>query len=280
MAFDISALRVKPDSNLDLGKIDPNNTPEWKHDEDASGLSSKDAGKAKILELNERLEALQELLYAEGKHRVLIVIQAMDAGGKDGTIKHVFEGVNPSGVRAPAFKAPSGLERSHDYLWRIHQHVPADGQLTIFNRSHYEDVLVVRVMDLVEKDRWKKRYGHIANFEQMLVDEGTTIIKLFLHISKEEQQERLQERLDRPEKNWKFDEGDLVHRERWEDYQEAFEVALSKTSTSDAPWYVIPANRKWYRNIAVSEIVIQTLEGLNMEFPPAPENITSMKIPD
>lgn len=280
MAFDISALRVKPDSNLNLGKIDPNNTPEWQHDEETTGLSSKEAGKAKILELNERLEALQELLYAEGKHRVLIVIQAMDAGGKDGTIKHVFEGVNPSGVRAPSFKAPSSLERSHDYLWRIHQHVPADGQLTIFNRSHYEDVLVVRVMDLVEKDRWKKRYGHIANFEQMLVDEGTTIIKLFLHISKEEQQERLQERLDRPEKNWKFDEGDLVHRERWEDYQEAFEDALSKTSTPDAPWYVIPANRKWYRNIAVSEIVIQTLEGLHMEFPPAPEDITSMNIPD
>lgn len=280
MAFDISALRVKPNSKLDLSKIDPDETPQWERDKNDSELSDKDAGKERIVDLNLRLEALQELLYAQGKHRVLVVIQAMDAGGKDGTIKHVFEGVNPSGVRAPSFKAPSSLERSHDYLWRIHQHVPADGQLTIFNRSHYEDVLVVRVMDLVKKSRWEKRYEHIANFEQMLADEGTTIIKLFLHISKEEQQERLQERLDRPEKNWKFDEGDITHRARWEDYQEAFEDALTKTSTPDAPWYVIPANRKWYRNIAVSEIVIQTLEGLNMEFPPAPENITSMKIPD
>lgn len=280
MAFDINALRVKPDSKLDLSQVDPSSTPEWKDVDGDDDVSNKDAGKAKILELNERLEALQELLYAEGRHRVLVVIQAMDAGGKDGTIKHVFEGVNPSGVRAPSFKAPSSLERSHDYLWRVHQHVPADGQLTIFNRSHYEDVLVVRVMDLVEKSRWEKRYKHIVNFEQMLVDEGTTIIKLFLHISKEEQQERLQERLDRPEKNWKFDSGDLSHRERWEDYQEAFEDALTKTSTKDAPWYVIPANRKWYRNIAVSEIVIQTLEGLAMEFPPAPADIASMKIPD
>lgn len=280
MTFDIASLRVAPGSKLDLSKISPDGTPEWKDHDGPDGISSKEAGKARVLELNKRLEELQELLYAQGKHRVLIVIQAMDAGGKDGTIKHVFEGVNPSGVKAPSFKAPSSLERSHDYLWRVHQHVPADGQLTIFNRSHYEDVLVVRVMDLVERSRWEKRYGHIVNFEQMLVDEGTTIIKLFLHISKDEQRARLQERLDRPEKNWKFDEGDLVHRDRWEDYQEAFETALRKTSTDDAPWYVIPANRKWYRNIAVSEIVIQTLEGLNMEFPPAPKDIASMKIPE
>ncbi len=288
MAFDIDALRVKPNSPLNLSEISPDGTPEWSDIEkdskrgsgESNGLSNKDAGKARVLELNKRLEELQELLYAEGKHRILIVIQAMDAGGKDGTIKHVFEGVNPSGVKVAAFKAPSSLERSHDYLWRIHQHVPADGQLTIFNRSHYEDVLVVRVMDLVDKKRWEKRYEHITNFEQMLADEGTTIIKLFLHISKEEQQERLQERLDRPEKNWKFDSGDLVHRERWDDYQKAFETALERTSTKDAPWYVIPANRKWYRNIAVSEIVIQTLESLKMEFPPAPADITQMQIPD
>lgn len=280
MSFDIDALRVKPGTTPDLSKIDPSGTPEWSDVGEVEGLSNKAAGKAYALGLNDRLEALQELLYAQGKHRVLVVIQAMDAGGKDGTIKHVFEGVNPSGVRAPAFKAPSSLERSRDYLWRVHQHVPGDGELTIFNRSHYEDVLVVRVMDLVEKSRWKKRYDHIVNFEQMLVDEGTTIIKLFLHISKEEQRERLQERLDRPDKNWKFDSGDLTHRERWEDYQEAFEQALGRTSTKDAPWYVIPANRKWYRNIAVSEIVVQTLESLNMEFPPAPADITSMVIPD
>ncbi len=277
MAFDINALRVKPGTSVDLSTIDPDSTPQWS-DKQSGDVSNKEAGKARVLELNERLESLQELLYAEGKHRILVVIQAMDAGGKDGTIKHVFEGVNPSGVKVAAFKAPTSNERAHDYLWRIHQHVPANGQLTIFNRSHYEDVLVVRVMDLVEKDRWKKRYDHIVNFEQMLVDEGTTIIKFFLHISKEEQGQRLQERLDRPEKNWKFDSGDLVHRERWGDYQKAFEAAIERTSTEDSPWYVIPANRKWYRNIAISEVIVQTLESLQMEFPPAPDDIAAMTI--
>ena len=268
--FDISKLRV--DGKVKLDEIDPQDTIEWDGDRaEAEALTA---------ELNERLEALQELLYAEGKHKVLFVLQAMDAGGKDGTIRHVLDGVNPTGVKVASFKAPSKKELAHDYLWRIHAHTPGRGEMVVFNRSHYEDVLIVRVLDLVPKSVWSKRYDHIANFEQLLVDEGTTIIKVMLHISKEEQRERLQDRLDKPHKNWKFDPGDLVHRERWDDYMEAFEDAMSKTSTKDAPWYVVPANRKWYRNLAISEILVQTLEGLNMEFPPAPPDIASTVIPD
>ncbi len=277
MTFDIDKLRVKPGSKVNLAKIDADGTPQW---QDKGGVTNKEDGKQRVVELNDRLEALQELLYAEGKHRVLVVLQAMDAGGKDGTIRHVFDGVNPSGVRAPAFKKPTTRELSRDYLWRVHQQVPGDGELVIFNRSHYEDVLVVRVLDLVDKKRWAKRYQHIVNFEQMLVDEGTTIVKIYLHISKEEQKERLQARLDEPTKNWKFEPGDLDMRERWEDFMEAFEGALEGTSTKDAPWFVVPANRKWYRNVAVLEIMVQTLEELNMKFPAAHPDIASIIIPD
>jgi PPK2 family polyphosphate:nucleotide phosphotransferase len=268
--FDITKLRV--DGKVKLDEIDPQETVEWD--------GNRAEAEARTAELNQRLEELQELLYAEGKHKVLFVLQAMDAGGKDGTIRHVLDGVNPAGVRVASFKAPSKKERAHDYLWRIHAHTPGRGELVVFNRSHYEDVLIVRVMDLAPKSVWSRRYDHIANFEQMLADEGTTIIKVMLHISKEEQRERLQDRLDKPHKNWKFDSGDLIHREKWNDYLEAFEDALAKTSTSDAPWYVVPANRKWYRNLAISEILVQTLEGLNMEYPPAPADITEMVIPD
>lgn len=273
MAFDIDALRVKPGTKVDLDAIETRSTPQWDGDD-------KEEGKIELGRLNEQLEQLQELLYAQGKHRVLVLIQAMDAGGKDGTVRHVFEGVNPTGVRVASFKRPTSVELAHDYLWRVHPHVPGDGELVIFNRSHYEDILVVRVAELVEEDRWKKRFRHIAEFEQMLADEGTTIIKLFLHISKDEQKERLQERLDRPEKNWKFEAGDLGPRSQWDDYQRAFEDVLEKTSTDDAPWYVIPADRKWYRNIAVSEIVIQTLERLDMAFPPPAEGLADITIPD
>ncbi len=270
--LDIDMFRVKPGQDLDLSAWDPGEPLGWD--------DGKRAARARVQALNATLEELQELLWAQGKERVLVVLQAMDAGGKDGTIKHVFDGVNPSGVKVASFKKPSSLELSHDYLWRIHAQAPADGELVIFNRSHYEDVLVVRVEDLVPAERWGRRYEHIANFEQMLADEGTTIIKLFLHISKEEQRERLQERLDRPEKNWKFDPADLGPRSKWDQYQEAFEAALSRTSTEQAPWYVIPANRKWYRNLVVSEILVQTLQGLNMTFPEAAPDIASMSIPD
>ena len=271
--FDIDRFRVPPGSKLKLSKVDTRATPFWDADD-------KDEARAKLFELNDRLEALQELLWAHHSERVLVVLQAMDAGGKDGTIRRVFEGVDPSGVRVASFKRPTEPELAHDYLWRAHQHVPGDGELVIFNRSHYEDVLVVRVMDLVPGKRWSRRYRHIVEFERMLAEEGTTIVKIFLHISKEEQRERLQARLDEPSKNWKFESGDLVPRARWDAYQEAFEDAIANTSTDEAPWYVIPADRKWYRNLAVSEILIQTLEGLGMSYPPAPPDIASTIIPE
>lgn len=270
MPFNINDLKVKPDTKLDLSNHDPSATPSFDGD--------KKQGQARLKVLNARLEELQDLLWAEGKNRVLFVIQAMDAGGKDGTIRHVFDGVNPSGVKVASFKKPSSKELAHDYLWRAHSQVPGDGELTIFNRSHYEDVLVVRVLELVPKKRWERRYKHIVDFEQMLVDEGTTIIKIFLHISKDEQKERLQARLDEPEKNWKFEIGDLESRSHWDAYHDAFEEALARTSTEESPWYIIPANRKWYRNIAVSEIMIQTLEGLNMKFPDAEKGLDQVVI--
>jgi len=243
---------------------------------DNGGFDKNNARKL-TADLNERLEALQELLWAEGQHKVLIAIQATDSGGKDGTIRHVFDGVNPQGVKVASFKKPSSLELRHDYLWRIHQQVPASGEMVLFNRSHYEDVLVVRVHDLVPEERWTRRYNHIRNFEQMLADEGTTIIKLFLHISKDEQRERLQARLDEPDKNWKFSQSDLEERKHWDAYQAAFTDMLARTSTADAPWFVIPADRKWFRNLLISQVVVNALEGLNMAWP-EPENLDGIVI--
>ncbi len=226
------------------------------------------------------LQELQRVLWAEGKHSLLIVLQAMDAGGKDGTIRHVFRGVNPQGCQVTSFKVPTKEELSHDYLWRIHKATPRRGYMGIFNRSHYEDVLVVRVHDLVPPEIWKQRYEQINHFEKLLADTGTTILKFFLHISKEEQKERFQARLDDPSKNWKFSMGDVEERGHWDDYMLAFEEALSRCSTPWAPWYVIPANRKWYRNVAVSNIIIETLEGLGMQYPPPMANAEEIVIPD
>ncbi len=251
--------RVKPGTRVKLKDWDP-------ADKTAFPIS-KAEGVQKLLQLNETLETLQEKLYAEGKHKLLIVLQAMDAGGKDGTIRHVFEGVNPQGVQVASFKVPSKLELAHDYLWRVHQRVPASGNIVIFNRSHYEDVLVVRVHNLVPKKVWSKRYEHINNFEKMLADEGTTIIKFYLHIDKKEQKERLQARLDDPAKHWKFNPGDLSERALWDEYTAAYEDVLSKTSTEWAPWYIVPANRKWYRNLVVATTIIKTLERLNIQLP-------------
>ena len=200
-----------------------------------------------------RLAELQDVLYAQGEHRLLVVLQAMDTGGKDGTIRHVFNEVDPIGVRMQSFKKPTERELAHDYLWRVHPHVPGDGEVVVFNRSHYEDVLVVRVHGWVDDATARRRFGHIRDFERLLVDEGTTIVKLFLHISEDEQRERLQARLDEPDKRWKFSTGDLAERKRWDDYQRVYTEAIQETSTEDAPWYVVPADRKWYRNlVAVS----------------------------
>ncbi|MFQ5340025.1 MAG: polyphosphate kinase 2 family protein [Anaerolineae bacterium] len=251
--------RVQPGSRIDLAEREPN-------DKRAFPIE-KAEGYERLSGLNRELEELQGLLYAEHKHKVLIVLQAMDTGGKDGTIRHVFEGVNPQGVRVASFKKPTPAELAHDFLWRVHKQVPGKGEIVIFNRSHYEDVLVVRVHDLAPKEVWLKRYDHINDFEQMLAEEGTTILKFFLHIDLDEQRERLQARLDEPHKRWKFNPADLDDRKLWPQYLEAYEDAISKTSTDWAPWYIVPANRKWYRNLVVGSVIVETLKGLNMRYP-------------
>jgi PPK2 family polyphosphate:nucleotide phosphotransferase len=262
--------RVEPGTTVDLSAIDPR--------DDAAEPAGKDAGKQRLKQLNDRLELLQELLYAERRHRLLVVLQAMDTGGKDGVIRHVFDGVNPQGVTVAPFKKPSRQELAHDYLWRVHPHVPGNGTIAIFNRSHYEDVLVVRVHSLVPEDVWRRRYDHINAFEQMLADEGTTIRKFFLHISKEEQAERLRARLETPEKQWKFSLGDLAERKRWSDYTAAYEEMLTRTSTPWAPWYVVPADRKWYRNLVVAGTMVETLEAFDMRYPEPEDDLSGVVV--
>jgi PPK2 family polyphosphate:nucleotide phosphotransferase len=253
--------RVKPGDKVNLKDWDANDSGDYDKDKDEKKIDER------LAKLNADLEQLQELLYAEHKHKVLIVLQGMDTSGKDGTIRHVFEGVNPQGVRVASFKVPTAIETDHDYLWRVHQQTPGKGEIVIFNRSHYEDVLVVRVHNLVPPEIWKKRYDQIREFEALLVEEGTTILKFFLHIDKDEQKERLIERLQKPEKQWKFNPGDLKERELWEQYIEAYEDALGKTSTEKAPWYIVPANRKWYRNLIIGEVIVDTLKKLDMKYP-------------
>ena len=231
------------------------------------GDLDKRGGKAQLMEKALSISQLQELLYAEHKQKVLIVLQGIDTSGKDSTIRHVFGDVNPQGTKVANFKVPTEIELDHDYLWRVHPKTPGRGEIVIFNRSHYEDVLVVRVHNLVPEKVWKKRYDHINEFERLLAEEGTTILKFFLNISKEEQARRFLARLDRPEKRWKFNPGDLEERKYWDDYIKAFEDMLSKTSTKWAPWYVIPSDRKWYRNLVVASIIEKTLQGLDMQFP-------------
>ncbi len=262
--------RIPSGTGADLSAFDP--------DDKSLFPDGKAAGKARLKELRDELRELQELLYAEDEHKVLVVLQAMDAGGKDGTIRHVFRGVNPSGVRVASFKRPTPEELAHDFLWRVHQETPATGEIVIFNRSHYEDVLVVRVKELVPEDVWRPRYEHIRDFEQMLADEGTTILKFYLHISKDEQKARLEARRDRPDKRWKFSPGDLEERKRWDAYMAAFEEAISQTSTGHAPWYVVPANRKWYRNLVISSVLIETLRGLDMSYPEPEEDVTKYEV--
>lgn len=229
--------------------------------------NDREAAELEFANLREKIIEIQPRLYAERKQALLVVFQAMDAGGKDGTTRKVFSGVNPQGVKVVSFKAPSKDELAHDYLWRIHQQIPAKGMMTVFNRSHYEDLLVVRVDNLAPKSVWEKRYDHINAFEERLVDEGVTILKFFLHISKVEQKERFQDRLDEPNKNWKFDPGDLEKRKQWDAYQQAFEDVLERCSTKHAPWYAIPADQKWYRNLAISRVIVDTLKKMNPQFP-------------
>lgn len=263
-------MRVPPGTGLDLSAIDTRSTPGYDGDKESS-QSVFEAQRTRLAEL-------QDLLYADGTQRLLLVLQAMDTGGKDGTIRHVFKEVDPIGVHMRSFKKPTGPELARDYLWRAHAKVPADGEVVVFNRSHYEDVLVVRVHDLIDHDRAEQRFGHIRDFEKMLADEGTTIVKVFLHISKGEQAERLQARLDEPDKNWKFAAADIAERAFWDDYQRVYQEAIAATSTEQAPWYVVPADRKWYRNLAVSSILVETLEGLDMSYPEPEDGLEDIEI--
>jgi PPK2 family polyphosphate:nucleotide phosphotransferase len=261
---------VKQNSEVKLSDWDP---------DDTSGFEgTKKEGLIATKKLNKRLEVLQGILFAEYKQKILIVLQAMDTGGKDGTISSVFEGVNPQGVKVASFKVPTAEELDHDYLWRVHPQVPGKGEIVIFNRSHYEDLLVVRVHNLAPQKVWKKRFQHINEFERMMKDEGTTILKFFLNISQDEQKQRLLERINTPEKRWKFNPGDLEERKLWKDYMEAYQDVLSKTSKPWAPWYIIPANRNWYRNLVISSILVDTLEKLKLRYPQPVKNINQYAI--
>ncbi len=250
------------------------------YDPDYHGDFTKESAALAVRRLQKQMQTLQERLYAENKQSLLIVLQALDAGGKDSTIKKVFEGINPQGVRVHSFKQPSSLEMAHDFLWRVHRQTPAKGYIGIFNRSHYEDVLVVRVNELVPQSVWEKRYDHINNFEQLLADNGTKIIKFFLYISREEQKERFQARLDEPDKHWKFSKGDLVVRDQWDDYIQAYESVLSRCNTPQAPWHIVPANRKLYRNLVVTQTIVNALEAMNPQYPSPEEGLDTIVIPD
>jgi len=251
-------LRVKPGRKVALAGHDPRATPGFRGKRDADTILEKSIV---------RLSDLQYLLYAENKRALLIVLQAMDTGGKDGTIRHVMSGLNPSGCRVKAFKVPGAEEIEHDFLWRVHQAVPPRGDFGIFNRSHYEDVIVVRVHGLKPRSVWEARYDQINAFERHLVENDVTILKFFLHISKDEQKKRIEQRIKDPTKRWKLTPSDFEERKYWNDYQQAYEDALNRCSTKWAPWFIIPADKKWYRNLAVSQIMVETLESMRMKFP-------------
>ncbi len=255
------SLHIRPGTRVRLEELDPGDT---------HGLDKEAAIDQTATQL-ERLTELQDRLWAEAARAVLVVLQGIDASGKDGTIKKVMEAFNPQGCPVTSFKVPSTDELAHDYLWRVHRRVPRKGEIGVFNRSHYEDVLVVRVHDLVPKPVWSKRYDQINDWERMLTDSGTTIVKFFLTIDRDEQRKRFQARYDDPTRRWKFSMGDLAERKLWDEYQAAFDDVLSKTSTSWAPWYVIPANHKWFRNLAVSTILADTIEALKPAYPPEPD---------
>src|SRR5712691_6910167 len=257
LPMDSRALRVKPGSRVKL--VD-------RHASDTHGYNKEKAAR-ELQQHQARMAELQELLYACKKQALLIVLQALDAGGKDGTIRHVMSGVNPQSCQVTSFKAPTAEELGHDFLWRVHKAVPLKGEIGIFNRSHYEDVLVVRVHKLVSKSVWSTRYGDINDFERTLADGGVKILKFFLHIGKDEQKKRFEQRLADPNKLWKAAPSDFEERKFWDQYTRAFEDALSKCSAAWAPWYVIPANKKWFRNLAVSQIIVEALESLDMKYP-------------
>jgi len=262
------ALRAKPGAPARLASIDPSDTHGY----------TKETARPQLQKGLDRLTDLQDRLWAEGKHPVLVVLQGIDASGKDGTVNHVMGAFNPMGCLVTSFKVPTWIEATHDYLWRVHQRTPGKGEIAIFNRSHYEDVLVVRVHDVVPKEVWERRFDHINEFERMLADEGTTVLKFFLYIDRDEQKTRLQERIANPKKNWKFKLGDLAERKLWDDYMTAYEDVLRRCSTEQAPWYVIPANRNWFRNLAIAEILADTIEDLKPTYPPPTDDLSKVVI--
>ena len=264
----IEHLRVEPGKTAQLAGRDPRDT---------LGLE-KDEGARRLEELHERLYALQYRLYAEGKQSVLLVLQGLDASGKDGVIRKVFTGLNPQGCRVASFKAPSSTELARDYLWRVHAVLPARGEIGIFNRSHYEDVVAVRMLKLAPEGVWGRRAGHIREWERMLTDEGTSFVKVFLNVSKDEQRERLQERVDDPEKRWKFRQDDLKVRAHFDEYLQAYEDAIGETSTEWAPWYVVPADRNWVKSLAVARLLVDALERIDPQLPEPEAGIEGLRI--
>jgi PPK2 family polyphosphate:nucleotide phosphotransferase len=268
---DYPRYRVEPGTAFRLSDVDPGETEHYRAKKDVRQQLEAQRG---------RIAELQERLYAENREGLLIVLQAMDTGGKDGTIKHVFEGVNPQGCRVSSFKAPSAEEANHDFLWRYHKSAPAKGRIGIFNRSHYEDVLIVRVKNLVPEEIWRPRYEIINDFERSLTLGGITVLKFLLHISKDEQKRRLQRRLDNPDKRWKFDQSDIRERLLWDEYQGAYQYMINACSTEHAPWYVVPADKKWYRNLVAARTIADTLEAMDPRYPPAEEGLEDVTIPD
>ena len=264
----LQRFKVQPGARMKLQDVDPGFTGDYKN---------REAAEEEIAQLQNRLRELQALLYARRQESLLICLQAMDTGGKDGTISHVLGAMNPQGCRVAAFRQPSAEELAHDFLWRAHRAAPARGEVVIFNRSHYEDVLIVRVHKLVPEDAWPHRYDQINAFEKGLVEHDTHILKFYLHISKEEQLERFRNRLDDSSKQWKISEADYQERRFWDDYVSAYEDALARCSTKDAPWFIIPANHKWFRNLAVARIVVEHLETLNMKYPKPTVNIERIR---
>jgi PPK2 family polyphosphate:nucleotide phosphotransferase len=261
--------RIKPGKKFKLGDIRPDETLGWKDEVKADALQDANV---------ERISELQKVFYADNRHALLIVLQGMDTSGKDGTIRHLLTGVNPMGVSVSSFKTPTAEELDHDYLWRVHHETPRKGEIGVFNRSHYENVLVVRVHGFVPPKVWKKYYKQINAFERYLVENGTVVLKFMLHISKDEQRKRLQERVDDPKKNWKMSLADLDERKLWDAYQEAYEDAINECSTEHAPWHVIPSDKKWFRNLAISQIVADTMEGLELEYPKATFDPRGVKV--
>lgn len=264
---------VKPGGKVDLAKIDSDERALFQ-------TGGKDESSKAFDKLQDELQDLQKVLYAQNKHKILLVLQAMDTGGKDGCVKHVFSRIDPQGLHVRSFKKPTEEELARDFLWRVHSKVPGNGEMVIFNRSHYEDVIAVRVKKLFPEKVWKQRYQHIIDFERMLAEEGTTIVKIYLHISKDEQKRRIVSRLENPEKHWKLHPDDLKDRSLWNDFMKTYEDLISKTSTAHAPWYVVPANRKWYRNLCVARIMVDTMKRLDMKLPKIDWDPTKIVVED